>query len=291
MSRRIARRVAAPVNPGAFEHASQPGIECIDIGKLQDGNAVRREQLPNRHERGNRVGKMLQHVREHDTLPHPAVGIISRDVRRLDVDPQRVAYQLRVFRPELHAVHLPPILTRQPQHGAVAAPEVQHTTPLPCGRVTLDEGIGLAVAAVLSCRRAWIDPGEYVFLLVDAGPAVIADEFAAWTPMKLKLVPIALSVKKSQPHGAAQFAGHPAFAIPIARAFQPPRKSSPPTGVMTPSQRAPVKLITYRLPEKRTVPPMNNHPAMRIASVGPPGPPGGAGQRVTAHATASSASA
>jgi len=56
----------------------------------------------------------------------------------------------------------------------------------------------------------------------------------------------------------------------------------PPTGVIAPSHRIPVRLSAYRLPEKSTVPATNNQP---LAFTAVPG------QRVHAQATASRASA
>ena len=53
-------------------------------------------------------------------------------------------------------------------------------------------------------------------------------------------------------------------------------------GVMAPSQRIPVKLKMYRLPEKTTIPIMNAQPAVPALL---------SGQRETAQATASKARA
>ena len=51
---------------------------------------------------------------------------------------------------------------------------------------------------------------------------------------------------------------------------------------MAPSQRTPLELMAYKLPEKSTVPVTNSHPLARVAVLG---------QRVQAQATASKASA
>src|SRR6185503_136421 len=67
-----------------------------------------------------------------------------------------------------------------------------------------------------------------------------------------------------------------------ARQSQPPRKQSPPAGVIAPSHRTPVRASAYRLPEKINVPTRKSQPA-QVAS--------GPGHRVVAHPTASSASA
>src|SRR5438045_9705740 len=71
-------------------------------------------------------------------------------------------------------------------------------------------------------------------------------------------------------------------ATAIASAAQPVRNINPPNGVMAPSQRVPVIDSRYKLPEKSTVPPMNNQPATRT---------GDPVQWFEAHATANSASA
>ena len=44
------------------------------------------------------------------------------------------------------------------------------------------------------------------------------------------------------------------------RMAQPARNASPPIGVMAPSQRMPVALSRYKLPEKMTMPTMKHHP-------------------------------
>ena len=57
---------------------------------------------------------------------------------------------------------------------------------------------------------------------------------------------------------------------------------TPPSGVIAPSQRAPVRVIRYRLPENTTIPTRNSHPELLTHEPG---------QRVAAQPTASSASA
>ena len=59
-------------------------------------------------------------------------------------------------------------------------------------------------------------------------------------------------------------------------------KHTPPSGVMAPRARTPVKVMAYREPENSTVPATNSHPA---AKAGVPG------HRCATHAAAISASA
>jgi len=70
--------------------------------------------------------------------------------------------------------------------------------------------------------------------------------------------------------------------MPQASASHPASKAIPPSGVMAPSQGMPVSTSRYRLPLNSTVPPTNIQPESRMI---------GEGQRLEAHATASSESA
>src|SRR5439155_8024847 len=116
-------------------------------------------------------------------------------------------HHLGVLRKQLHALDVPPVLARQPDHRSVAAPEVQHAAYRL--RMSLDEGVRLAMSAVLPRRGPWIDAREDVFLLIYADDARVAHDQPAISAAIVVNVPaIALGVEQPQVPRAAQLACH-----------------------------------------------------------------------------------
>src|SRR5204863_834158 len=123
-----------------------------------------------------------------------------------DVQAEALADQRRVLRKQLDALHGPTVLPGEPEHRPVTAPEVEE--PARWLRVPLDEGVGLAVAAVLARWRRGIYVREDVLLLVDPGACVVHHQSAPRTPMEPVLMPVTLGVEKRQVLSAAQLAVH-----------------------------------------------------------------------------------
>src|SRR6266545_6066488 len=149
---------------------------------------------------------MLEYMRQHDAVPRLIHALIRGDVGGFNVQPQRLAHQFGVFREQLHAFDVPSVLPGEPQHGSVAAPQIEHAAGSRC--IALDEGIGLAMAAILTRGRARSHAGQDVLLLIYAGAWVIDHQPAALAPVEFELALIALSVEQLQSRRPTELASH-----------------------------------------------------------------------------------